>query len=308
MNRRATAAVAAGSLVAVMAGLGSPAVAAAAQRRTPVTIIASNHAKRVPPVDADLMHPALAKYRTYVHGLIAKLRPDVSQLTLYLTLGDVSDARQAWLTAHLVWLRIGQDDAAYSAFGQLGQRIDGLADGDRLGTADPHFTGFHRIEWDLWHRDNLAAARTDTANLKAAVTKLSHVNLETALPGNAAGVSNWILRAHEITEDAVRDTLSGNDDYGSGTGLASTIADITATREMLTLLAPVLKPRSPHLVGKARKQLSRWMSAAKAGREGGNWIPVAQLSRHERERVDSAAGAADETLAPIPDLLRIGNS
>jgi high-affinity iron transporter len=125
------------------------------------------------------------------------------------------------------------------------------------------------------------------------------------MPANKAGTSTWILRTHEITEDMVRDTLSGNDDYGSGTGLASVTADVSATQEILHLLAPLINPRSPHLVPKAKAQLARLMSLAHSADNNGAWTGVADLSRAARERVDAAADAADETLAPVPDLLRI---
>jgi hypothetical protein len=103
----------------------------------------------------------------------------------------------------------------------------------------------------------------------------------------------------------VRDTLSGDDDYGSGTGLASVTADVTATRELLKLLGPFLRPRAPHLVGRARAKLSLLMARAQAQEHGGVWTGVAQLSRSARERIDAAADAADEILAPVPDLLRV---
>jgi hypothetical protein len=61
--------------------------------------------------------------------------------------------------------------------------------------------------------------------------------------------------------DAERDTPTGNDDYGSGTGLASLSADVAATRELLTLLSPVIDPVAPRLVGRADRELAA-LSAA----------------------------------------------
>ena len=40
----------------------------------------------------------------------------------------------------------------------------------------------------------------------------------------------------------------------------------------------------------------------------GAWVAIAQLPIAEREDVDGAIGAALETFAPVPDLLRIGRS
>jgi hypothetical protein len=51
------------------------------------------------------------------------------------------------------------------------------------------------------------------------------------------------LRTHEILENALQFQLTGHDDYGSGTTLATTGANIAGTRELLTVLRPMLAPR-----------------------------------------------------------------
>jgi hypothetical protein len=262
----------------------------------------------VVPIQASQVHPALRKYRAYVHRLIAHLVPDVARLRAQLAARNTSGAKNTWLTAHLVWLRIGQDDGAYGIFGDLGRSIDGTAAGYPRGLNDPGWTGFHRIEHDLWAEHNLGAATADATKLVTFVRRLSHVSLTQALPGGTTGASTFILRAHEIIEDAVRDTLSGADEYGSGTALASITADVAGCREVLGLLAPLIRPRSPGLVGAARHDLERLDQASKTGFERGHWTAIAKLARHQREEIDAAAGAADEELAPVPDLLRIGNT
>jgi iron uptake system EfeUOB component EfeO/EfeM len=273
----------------------------------PVDPVRGGHGPRVPPVQADVLTPALKTYRGYVRNLIAKLQTQLDSLTTAIGGDDQAAAEAAWLTAHLTWLRIGQDDGAYGAFGALGSQIDGTAAGLQHGTSSPAFTGFHKVELDLWAND-LSAAATDAATLRTLVRRLANRSLIKQLPPTRAGVTDWTLRCHEVLEDALRDSLSGDDDYGSGTDLASVTADVSATHELLGLLAPFIGPRSPHLVHKARGRLRRLMAQARASRRDGSWVSVADLPRRERERVDAAAGAAAETLAPIPDLLRIGNT
>jgi iron uptake system component EfeO len=51
------------------------------------------------------------------------------------------------------------------------------------------------------------------------------------------------LRTHEILENALQFQLTGHDDYGSGSTLATTQASIDGTRELLAVLRPVLVPR-----------------------------------------------------------------
>jgi len=156
---------------------------------------------------------------------------------------------------------------------------------------------------DLWTDGSLAAAAADTATLQQLLQTLVAIPLGTELPVTQAGVANWVLRPHEILEDALRDTLTGDDDYGSGTGLASITADVAAVRELLGLLAPVLDPLAPSLVVRANGQLSAVLAAVDQTEINGTWVAVGDLPALARERVDAAVGAALETLAPIPDLL-----
>ena len=50
------------------------------------------------------------------------------------------------------------------------------------------------------------------------------------LPATKLGLTNWTLRPHEVLEDALRDSLTGDDDYGSHTDLDSIAADVSVTR------------------------------------------------------------------------------
>jgi high-affinity iron transporter len=258
---------------------------------------------RVVPVTAQELAGPRRAYRAYARRLLARLPAQLGTLRADIAGGDLAAAQDAWLAAHLTWLELGQDDGGYGIFGNLGREIDGTAAGLVAGTADAHFTGFHKVELDLWRKHDLAAAGPDAAALARLAATAAAQLRRLAIP-----LSDVPLRCHEVLEDALRDTLSGNDDYGSGTGLASVLADVTVTRELLGLVATLVVPRSPRLIPAARAALSRLAATAAAGRAGGRWTTVTALSLTQREDIDGAIGAALETLAPVPDLLRLGNS
>jgi Imelysin len=247
--------------------------------------------------------PPMNEYREYVAGKFATLQTQVATLVTAIDSGSLTQAEAAWLTAHLTWLDIGQDDNAYGAFGELGRQIDGTAAGLVGGTTSPDFTGFHKVELDLWTGHDLAAARTDADTLQALVTELIKTSLASELPDTKMGIANWLLRPHEILEDADRDTLTGDDDYGSGTGLASLGADVAATRELLTLLSPVIGPVAPNLVGRASRELDALSTAIQTVSVNGDWVAIQNLPAIQREQINSDTGAALETLAPIPELI-----
>jgi len=246
---------------------------------------------------------SLARYRDYVARKLQTVRSQVMSLSSAIRSDNLERARAAWLTAHLSWLEIGQDDGAYGSFGALGGAIDGLAAGHRLGTADPGFTGFHRIEFDLWTRHDLAAAAADAAALQRLLARVMRTSLASWLPATANGIANWLLRPHEVLEDALRDSLTADDDYGSGTDLASIAADIVATREMLSQLAPQVDLLAPRLIARARAELTALSHAiVAAGHTRRGSVSIQELPVRARQQIDADVGAALETLAPLPDL------
>jgi high-affinity iron transporter len=258
----------------------------------------------VPVVVGQLLLP-IRTFRGDVEQHLTTLSGQLDALLAAEQAGDLAAAQADGLPAQLSWQEIGEDDKFYTAFGELGRKIDGMAAGLVGGIASPQFSGFHKIEYDLWMRRDPAAAATDTIQLQSLLARLSKVGLSRWLPGTARALSGWVLRCHEILEDADRDTLTGDDDYGSNTGVASITADVSATREMLTLLAPVINARAPDVVKAARRRLTLVVAAADSTIVDGHWVGVLQLPIRQRERLDGAIGSALETLAPISEIIRV---
>jgi high-affinity iron transporter len=258
----------------------------------------------VPVVVGELLLP-IRSFRGYVRQRLSTLDGQLATLLAAERAGDLTSAQADWLPAHLSWLEVGEDDKAYSAFGELGREIDGTAAGLPGGVASPQFVGFHKIEYDLWVRRDTSAAVTDTIHLQSLLAQIPKRGLSRWIPGTAGALSNWVLRCHEILEDAERDTLTGDDDYGSDADVAAIAADVTATREMLRLLAPVIQVRGPGVVKTARSRLVQVITAADSTLVDGHWVGVMQLPIRQREKLDAAVGAALETLAPISDIIRV---
>ena len=131
-------------------------------------------------------------------------------------------------------------------FGNYDDAIDGDPDGLSGGVNDPGFTGFYRIEYGLWHGQSAAEL---TGQALALIRNIR--GLRTAYPGMImypqAELSDLALRTHEIIEHAIRFQLSGADDFGSGTTLATADANIDADEAQLAMLRPMLISRYPQL-------------------------------------------------------------
>ncbi|QMU77594.1 EfeM/EfeO family lipoprotein [Streptacidiphilus sp. PB12-B1b] len=238
----------------------------------------------------------VAAYRRYVEHALPLLLADSRTLDADLAAGDLARARTDWLTAHLDYERLG---AAYNTFQDFDGLINGTADGLPLGTADPSWTGFFRIEFGLWHGQSAAELRPLTAGLVKNVQGLiADFPSEDTDPGDLA------LRSHEILENALEFQLSGADDYGSGTTLATVYANTQGTQAVLATVTALITPRDPALLA----SIDRWTAAVQhdllgARAADGRWTPVAQLPRAQRQRLDGDLGALLEQLSSVPDLL-----
>ncbi|MGW0423799.1 iron uptake transporter permease EfeU [Streptomyces sp. NPDC003015] len=253
----------------------------------------------VPVSAADLAAP-LTSYKAYVDRGLATLVTQTGRLNDDVEADRLGAARTDWLTAHRTYASLG---AAYGTFQDYDQKIDGRPDGLPGGVHDKDFSGFHRIEYGLWHGESareLAAPARQLAADAAALRK--------AFPTQDFDPGDLPLRAHEILENTLQFELTGDADQGSGTELATADANLAGTRELLTVLRPLLTGRAPHLLPTVDTDIARLQKQLDSAHPDGGWTPVARLDASARARLDGATGQLLEDLAPVPDLLEIRKS
>ena len=265
------------------------------------TVTVPGHVKgfaaTVPVTYNDLVGPD-KEYHTYVAAGLQTLVGQTETLASDVQRGDLAAARRDWLPAHLTYETLG---AAYDAFANFDDEIDGRA--DALGVTNPRWTGFYRIEYGLWHGQS-AGELTPYANELAADVR----SLLATWPTMEIPLIDVGLRTHEIMENALEFQLTGHDDYGSGTTLATTLANIQGTRELLSLLHPLLFTRYPGLPA-VYTWLDRLQGLLEAQRQpDGTWVPVSQLSLSARQDIDAACGQALQELAPIASIAEPRNT
>ncbi len=188
------------------------------------------------PVSAAELDAAVARYRTRVGTRLVALVADTDALTAAVRSGDLGPARARWVVAHQSYQRMG---AAYGTFGDLDTAIDGRPDGLAGGAGDPSFTGFHRLEHELWHPgtgDPVATADRLDADVH---------RLQSSFPTLDTDPTDLALRAHEILENTLQLELTGQTDQGSGSNLATARANVDGTFDALDALAPLLRDRDP---------------------------------------------------------------
>jgi iron uptake system EfeUOB component EfeO/EfeM len=247
----------------------------------------------VQPLSPRAFRAPVAKYRRYAAGQARAMAVAVGALVGALRAGDRPAARAAWTRAYERYLRLG---AAYGALGALDRAIDGSPGGLARGVRDPRFTGLHRVEHDLWTGRPTASIMPYALRLRADVARLPRVLARMAiLP------LDYATRAHEILEDAQRDQLSGAAAPWSDAGVLATAADLSATREVIATLRPVLSGRGEALppVEFALKAFGARLAAVRRA-HGGRLPTQAALRPREREALNGGLGALLEALSALP--------
>ena len=265
------------------------------------TVTVSGHApgaRAVLPITYDDIIPLAKQYAQYTEAGLQVLAAQTATLAAAVRAGDLAAAKRDWLTAHLQYETLG---AAYDAFGNFDDEIDGRA--DAVGVDSRKWTGFYRLEYGLWHGqpEGELSAVADTLNTNV------H-QLLSWWPGQQIPLIDVGLRTHEILENALEFQLTGHDDYGSGTTLATVLANIQGTRYLLSLLHPLLAPRYPQLP-EVYSGLNLLQSLIeKEHLPDGWWVPVSALPSATREDIDAACGQVLQELAPIASIAEPRNT
>jgi high-affinity iron transporter len=243
-----------------------------------------------PPLPDLAMAGPVTAYRAWIRAALPTLLAASRRLDADVTGSDLTAARADWLTAHLDYERLG---AAYNSFGDFDDALDGLAAGTPEGVTTPGWTGFHAIEYALWHHTTAAQVRPLTRNLVTTVE-----SLVADFPSEEVDPGDVPLRAHEILENSLQFQLTGMADYGSGTTLATMYANTQGTQEVVAVLAPLVAPRDPALLPTIDRSLGAVRTDLRSAPGPFRALPVAA-----RQRLDGDLGALLEQLSVLPNLL-----
>jgi iron uptake system component EfeO len=232
-----------------------------------------------PVTEADLIPPTQA-YERYVSGRLPHLATLVARLRTDLAQSDLTKARHDWLAGHLQYERLG---AAYDAFGDLDGAINGLPDGLPKGIHDKGWTGFHRIEYGLWHGQSARQLLPLATTLATDVKRLRHQFATAEIDPLQIGI-----RAHEISENALEFELTGRTNFGSNSQLDTVTANLHGTQKVLAIVHKLIAPRYAKLPAATTKLR----------------VALRDIAHHaSHERIDADISQLCELLAPVADIL-----
>ncbi|GAA3672467.1 peptidase M75 family protein [Nonomuraea antimicrobica] len=245
------------------------------------------------PLNADArLAEATRSYARYVKSQTDTLLVKTQEFVDAVKAGDLDKGKRLYPVSRTYWERI---EPVAEIFGDLDPAIDGreadLADGEE-------WTGFHRIEKDLWiHRDLsktgpvadklIADVRTIVA--KANATELTPLNLANG--------------AKELLDEVATGKITGEEDIWSHTDLWDFDANLQGSKAAVQALRPVLEERSPDLVKTLDEKFAAAESALAAHQKGDGWRLHNELSKAELRTLSDAINALAEPISEIAPIV-----
>jgi iron uptake system component EfeO len=241
-----------------------------------------------PLTDDAKLADATASYSRYVQSQTAALLPKTEEFVTAVKAGDVAKAKALFPIARTYWERI---EPVAEIFGDLDPKIDGREEVIEEGM---EFTGFHRLEKDLWGSGDVSKDGAIADQLLADVKEIvAKANAEKLSPLQLAN------GAKELLDEVATGKITGEEDRYSHTDLWDFNANVEGSKAAIASLRPVLEERDPALVKTLDAEFANVETALAKHRDGDGWKLHTQLSQADLKGLSDAINALAEPVSKV---------
>jgi iron uptake system component EfeO len=238
---------------------------------------------------------AIADYKSYVAEQSTELLAGTEAFVAAVKAGDVAKAKSLYTAARQPWERI---EPVAESFGDLDPKIDGRADVVEEGLA---FTGYHRLEKDLWV-DGLKPDSAQIADqLLADVTTI--VGKATAVDFTALSIANG---AKELLDEVATTKITGEEERYSHTDLADMKANLQGSQSALEVLRPVIAERQPDLATALDQAFATINKTIDRHKNGADYALLTDVSADDVKTLTVDLDALAEQVAKVPAVVESG--
>jgi iron uptake system component EfeO len=231
---------------------------------------------------------ATESYQRYVKSQTAALLDKSQEFVDAVKAGDVAKAKALFPVARTYWERI---EPVAEIFGDLDPRIDGREEVVEEGM---EFTGFHRIEKDLWVTGDISGSGPMADRLMTDIREIvARANAEQLSPLQLAN------GAKELLDEVATGKITGEEDRYSHTDLWDFNANLEGSKAAIAALRPVLEERSPDLVTTLDQRFAAVETALGQHRKGDGWKLHTELSEAQLKELSDAINALGEPVSQV---------
>ena len=246
--------------------------------------------------DADAaVDQALEGYEEYVQEQSEQLVDKTAEFVALYQAGQDARARALYPEARTHWERI---ETVAESFGDLDPKMDA-----READLEPgqRWTGWHRIEKDLWPQDApyyaplTAKQRAFYADDLMANTKTldSRVQELTYTVDQIANGSRGLL------EEVATGKVTGEEEIWSHTDLWDFQANVDGARVGFEGLEPILDQKDPELAETLEERFAALQELLDAQRTGDGFVSYDQLTQEQVQQLANAVNALSEPLSQL---------
>jgi iron uptake system component EfeO len=234
------------------------------------------------------------QYQSYVRDQTEQLLAGTKRFVAAYKAGNDDLARSLYAPTRVHWERI---EPVAESFGDLDPRMDlreaDLAQGQR-------WTGWHRIEKDLWppasgYRQLSEAGRAKVADQLLADTATLHERAE-KLHFTVDQIANG---AKGLLDEVAKSKITGEEEIWSHTDLYDFQANVEGARVAFEGLEPVLRQKDPQLEKEIEQRFDALQKLLDHYKRGAGYVSYTKLTNVQVKQLSDAVNALSEPLSKL---------
>ena len=245
--------------------------------------------------DAELVEQANRSYQAYVKDQTEQLVAKTTTFVELYTSGKDDEARALYAPARVHWERI---ETVAESFGDLDPKMD-----IREADLEPgqEFTGWHRIEKDLWPARAKGYQPMSTADrAKYAEDLLANTNVLYDKTRELTFTTDQIANGSRgLLDEVATGKVTGEEEYWSRTDLWDFQANVDGARVAFDGLRPILKTKDAELDTQIDEKFVALQGLLDAQRSGDGFKYYNELSAAEVKQLSDAVNALSEPLSQL---------
>ena len=245
--------------------------------------------------DADLVAEADRQYASYVRDQVDQLVTETGRFADLVKAGKDDEARELYAAARVHWERI---ETVAESFGDLDPQMDAreadLEEGDE-------FTGWHRIEKDLWPQRAQGYTPMTEEERAAVADKLVEdtATLYERTRDMAFTASDIANGAKGLLDEVATGKVTGEEEYWSRTDLWDFQANVDGAKVAWEGLRPLLQRKDEALDTQIEEAFTKLQSLLDKHREGEGFVTYDKLSDEDVKQLADAVNALSEPLSKM---------
>lgn len=235
---------------------------------------------------------ATRSYQRYVNSQTDSLEARTAEFVDAVKAGKTDEAKALYPVARTYWERI---EPVAESFGDIDPKIDAREDGLEPGQ---EFTGFHRLERDLWasglQPDSAKIADRLLADVKELAGKAKAVQLTPVQLANGA---------KELLDEVATGKITGEEDRYSHTDLWDFRSNVDGSQAAIAALRPVVQERDKDLAATLDAKFGALDALLEKYRSGDGFKPYTDLTDADKKALAEAVDALGEPVSKVAEVV-----